>query len=239
MTPRKRGVNVLKSFFRERSHKKKGYFSQYGQDAFLNERIFRGLVGGFFVDIGAHDGVSFNNTYFFESQLGWNGICFEPNPVVFEKLMKSRRCICLNGAVSNRKGEAAFLKIDGYPEMLSGLLDRYDPRHLRRIEQEIEVYGGRKQVITVPCYELNAVLAENRVMHVDYLSIDVEGSELDILTSIDFERVKYRVISVENNYGDNSVKAYLKRHGFRLIATLEIDEIYIRDSKHGDSLTAP
>jgi FkbM family methyltransferase len=225
-------VNVLKSFFLERSLNARVYRSQYGQDAFLNEKVFRGLVGGFFVDIGAHDGVSLNNTYFFEEKLGWTGICFEPNPDVFEKLARNRKCICLNGAVSNRGGEATFLKIDGYAEMLSGLLDKYDPKHLKRIEQEIRLYGGGKQVVTVSCYELNEVLAENGVMHVDYLSIDAEGSELEILRSVDFERVEYDVISVENNYGDNAVKEHLKRYGFKLIATLGTDEIYVRDSEH-------
>lgn len=54
----------------------------------MNERFFKNLKNGVFFDIGAHDGVSLSNTYFFEKELGWSGICLEPIPEVFERLKK-------------------------------------------------------------------------------------------------------------------------------------------------------
>ena len=66
-------------------------YSQYGQDILLNNLINK--QNGFFIDIGAHDGICFSNSYLFETELEWNGICIEPLPNIFKKLEKNRKCI--------------------------------------------------------------------------------------------------------------------------------------------------
>lgn len=70
--------------------------------------------------------------------------------------------------------------------MLSGLVDEYDPRHVYRINSEIQRYGGKLKEIQVECFNLNEILVQNNIWHIDYLSLDVEGAELPILESIDF-----------------------------------------------------
>ena len=97
------------------------YYSQYGQDKFLFENFFINKKEGFFLDIGAHDGVNGNNTFLFE-KIGWSGVCIEPIPSVFEKLKKNRKCLLVNSAISNNNGEDDFLILEGYTEMLSGLI---------------------------------------------------------------------------------------------------------------------
>lgn len=101
------------------------YYSQIGQDKYVNEKIFRGVEKGFFVDIGAHDGITFNNSYFFEKYKNWNGICVEPLPEVYELLIKNRKCVCIEGAVSTEDGYQEFLRVKGITrtEMLSGLIN--------------------------------------------------------------------------------------------------------------------
>ena len=215
-------------FLIKRYPKRDEFFSQYGQDMFIVEQLFRGMRGGFFVDIGASDGITLSNTYYLERNLGWTGICFEPNPAAYEKLRQNRKCLCINGAVSNQKGQGRLLRIDGYSEMLSGLLDKYDPMHLVRIEKELREHGGKREEIMVRCYDLNEVLADNGVTHVDYLSIDTEGSEFDILKSVDFEQATYKTISVEDNYGDDRIEKHLKAKRFKLVAIIGTDEIYVR-----------
>lgn len=205
-----------------------GYYSQYGQDIFVTQELFPGKTGGFFVDIGAYDGITLSNTYYLEKQLGWTGICFEPNPVAYEKLLKNRTCVCVNGAVSGHKGESIFLKIRGYTEMLSGLVDMYEPRHSQRIDNELKLFGGAAQQITVTCYNLNEVLSDHGVRHIDYLSVDTEGSELDIIKSIDFKMLDFSSICVENNFGSSEFEKYLKTKGFNLVAIVGIDEFYYK-----------
>lgn len=89
------------------------YFSQYGQDEFLDKNVFKDQEGGFFVDIGAHDGVSLSNTAFFEKYRHWSGICFEPNPHIFSKLKNNRSCIKIEGCVAEFNGKANFLQVKG------------------------------------------------------------------------------------------------------------------------------
>jgi FkbM family methyltransferase len=202
------------------------YYSQSHQDEFLDKEIFKRKEHGFFVDIGAHDGVTFNNTYFFEKNRKWNGICVEPIPEVFDKLNKNRHCKNIAGCISSHNGKASFLRLKGYTEMLSGLVNDYDPRHVERIERELQQYGGEAQEIIVECFNINYLLKENNVYHVDYCSIDVEGPELDILKSIDFSSFKYDVFTVENNYGTSDIRDFLHSKGYDLIARLGCDEVY-------------
>ncbi|MDO8301903.1 MAG: FkbM family methyltransferase, partial [Sedimentisphaerales bacterium] len=187
-----------------------GFYSQNGQDIFLTQTLFKDKGNGVFVDIGAHDGITFSNTCYLEKNLGWSGFCFEPNPDVFQQLIKNRTCQCLSYAIADFAGNAAFMKIDGRSQMLSGLIDKYDPGHLTRIEDELREYGGKKNEIKIVCARLDEILNEYGVQEVDYLSIDTEGAEFDILRTIDFEKRLYRVVSIENNYDDNRIAKYMK-----------------------------
>ncbi len=125
------------------------YYSQHGQDKFLNEEIFQDKENGVFVDIGAHDGVSISNSYFFEKMKNWTGVCIEPIPSVFDKLKNSRKCHMVNCAISDKEGTADFICGTGYVEMLSGLKENYDERHLARANKEIEEYGGKIETVQV------------------------------------------------------------------------------------------
>ncbi len=208
----------------------KGYFSQpsVGQDNYLNEHIFKGKKNGIFVDIGAHDGITHSNTYFFEKELHWTGICIEPLPIVFEKLKQNRKSILVNGCIGLQSGESPFLMVEGYPEMLSGLQETYDPRHLDRLHAEIAQYGGSYTIALVKVYLLMDLLKLHEITHIDYLSIDTEGSEFAILKTIDFDRVTIDVLSIENNYKDEAIRRFLSGYGFSLVAVLgNQDEIYV------------
>ncbi|HJZ24120.1 MAG TPA: FkbM family methyltransferase [Candidatus Babeliales bacterium] len=205
----------------------KRYYGQFHQDEYLNKEVFRNMRDGFFIDIGAHDGVSISNTYFFEKYLGWQGVCIEPIPEVFARLVKNRTCICVNGCISNITGREAFLRVSGYPEMLSGLLHSFDPRHLNRIKNEIAHYGGKSEVIEVDSYRLDDLLKQYKIARrIDYLNIDTEGSELKILQAIDFDSNDIFTISVENNYNDSRIYNLLASKGYRLMMRLDVDEIY-------------
>lgn len=196
------------------------YNSQFGQDSFLENKVFKGFKNGIFVDVGAHDGVKINNTLFFEKTHGWSGINVEPIPSVYEKLIKNRpNCINLNCAVSDTDGQAEFIINSGYTEMLSGLKDTYDPRHARRVTNEIKNMGGSSQTILVDTKRLESIFDMNDIKHVHYLSIDVEGAEFSVIKSIDFTKVFIDVIGFENNYNDIGVPIvrYLESKGYTVI----------------------
>ena len=210
------------------------FYSQCKQDSYLYENVFKEKRNGVFVDIGASDGIHLSNTYFFEKYMGWTGICIEPIPEIFSLLRTNRKCICIQGGISDRQGKAPFLRItppiNASPacriDMLSGNLEKYDPRHLERVRQALALDGGSSEVIIVNFYTFNQILQENKIYHVDYLSIDTEGGELDILKSIDFSRFDIDIINVENNYNSPSFQQFLEPLGYKKIATLSVDEIY-------------
>jgi len=210
------------------------YYSQEGQDKFLDTQIFKGSRNHVFVDIGAHNGVTISNSLFFEQTRNWTGLLVEPLPDVFEELVRNRpntpaeRC-----AVSEVEGNVQFLKVSGYSEMTSGIVDHYDPRHRMRIQNEVRTMGGDSTIINVPSYRLSSLLEKHGLSHVHYLSIDVEGSEFSVLKSIDFSKVFIDVIGFENNYNDVSepIVRYLQEKGYRRIPCSGVDIFMI----HKDS----
>lgn len=205
------------------------YYSQYGQDQFLDRHVFTSREPGFFIDIGAHDGICFSNTYVFEKYRQWNGICVEPLPAVFEKLKENRKCILIQGAVGMKTGKEKFLSVTGYPEMLSGLLRNYNKKHKDRIAKEINQYGGASQVIEVESYNINELLKKNAVSHVSYCNIDTEGSEFEILSSIDFNHIMIDVFTIEGNYRFDKFRIilFLLFKGYRFVGSLMSDMIFV------------
>lgn len=217
---------LLTIFFAIELH---AYYSQCGQDRFVHENYFFFLRDGVFVDIGAHDGISLNNTYFFEKEMGWTGLCIEPIPEIFERLQSNRKALCVQGCVSDQEEEKEFMRIFGNVEMLSGLLDHYDPKHLERIYRELLLEGGSYEIFNVKCYLLNDLLEKHGIDHIHFLSIDTEGGEFEILSSIDFSRIKIDVITVENNYNDPRFIPFLDSKGFHFVKSLEQDMIFLHD----------
>lgn len=235
------------------------YYSQKGQDKYLHEKFFKEKTDGVFVDIGAYDGITISNSYFFEKTLGWQGFCIEPNPEAFEKLKNNRNCICIQGCITNFNGTADFLWVHGaknengygwshtgvsglsancepghleYPcvdgHLLSGLVDKYDPAHLGRIDSTVERENAIKEIIKVDCFLLEDILTKYNFFHIDYLSIDTEGGEMDILKSIDLEKIDIEIIDVETNYSKDRVAAreYLTPRGYEFITRIGQDDIY-------------
>jgi len=203
-----------------------GYFSQYGQDKLIVEELFHGKKNGVFVDIGAHDGISFNNTFFLETKLGWTGLAIEPIPHIYDELKRNRVCDTVIGCVGARDEKRLFRIVNGYAEMLSGLIDQYAPVHRERIDRELRQYGGSYQDVEVCCYSINTLLEEYRLYNIDYLSIDVEGGELSIINALDIQRFHVAVIGIENNYKDHRIPKLLRENGFVFHSAVG-DEFYI------------
>jgi len=198
------------------------YNSQDNQDQYLEENIFKGYKNGIYVDVGAHDGVSFNNTLFFEKTHNWTGINVEPIKTVFDKLEINRpNNINLNCAVFNKDGEAEFLCNKGYTEMISGIKDTFDTRHLHRLQNENMQMGSSTELIKVDTKRLETICDEHNISHIHYLSIDVEGAEFEVIKSINFDKVFIDVIGFENNYNDVSIPIvqYLQDKNFVIIHT--------------------
>lgn len=205
------------------------FYGQFKQDEFVYNNFFKDKKNGFYVDIGAHDGISGSNTYFFEL-LGWEGVCVEPTPYIYNKLRKNRNCKTLNIAISDKNGISEFMSLSGYTQMLSGLVENYDPKHLQRINNEMGIkYEGRtgKKEIIKTVTKTFMELETPKV--IDFISLDVEGSEYNVLKGIDFNEKLIKVITVENNYHDNKINKILLENNFKVFKNLGCDTIFVNN----------
>jgi len=203
------------------------YVSQSGQDKFV-DNFFNYRTKGIFLDIGANDGITLSNTFFLEKEREWTGFCFEPIQEVYKKLKSNRNCQCINAGVFSESGEFDFYEVKGYSEMLSGLEKTIDNRHLERIKREINQYGGSLEVKKVKCININDFLIQNKCTKIDYCSIDTEGSEIEILKSIDFSKINIKVITVENNFNENTIFNYMLQNGYVWYTKLAHDDVFIK-----------
>ncbi len=214
------------------------YYSQYRQDEFLNKNIFKNTKNGFFVEMGADDGISLSNTLFFERKLGWSGICVEPRKEAYEKLVKNRKCRTANVGIALEKGEKDFIDAKS-AGLISGLSEYMDPRHLSRLEKEVAKQGEKPQNIKITCITFNELIARFPTDHIDYFSLDVEGGELQILQSIDYKKTPIYCISVENNFKEPDINSFLKTKGYRFVTDIGIDDVYILKGCKFDTYREP
>lgn len=221
-------LNIQRKEKYNRKNPDKGFKGQYKQDEYVYNNFFAGQKNGTFLDVGAHDGISLNNTFFFEKMLGWKGICFEPNPDVFSILKLNRTAICLPIALSNVEGIAEFTKITGYSQTLSGLTKEYHPNYTDRIKEEAEEFKCNAEIINIKTRTLNSVLEEYNFTNIDFMSLDTEGSELKVLTGLDFNKFAVRVIAMENNYDSQDHRLFMKERGYYLKERIAIDDIYVK-----------
>lgn len=203
------------------------YYSQLGQDKFIDEYL-NNKVNGVFIDIGAHDGQSCSNSLFFEKYRNWSGICIEPGIEEFKKLNETRKSININACVSDYDGESIFTYIEGYANMLSGLSESYNPSHEMRISNEVRHYGGKVNNIKIEVFKLQTILEKYGIYEIDFCSIDTEGSEFNIVKSIDFNKTNIKIFTIENNYQTTEIQNYLENNGYYLHTKLQWDDIFIK-----------
>lgn len=209
--------------------KKSTYYSQYDQDKFA-DIYFKKKQNGFFLDIGANDGISCSNTLFLEKERGWSGICIEPIPDVFNQLNEIRKSINYNVCISEKEGTVNFRRVHGAPEMLSGILEFMTLDHIKRINEECNASNGSFEDIKLESRNLNSILESHNVSKIDFLSIDTEGAEFTIIKTIDFNKIQITFLSVENNDSSEEIRKYLKSKGYKYIPFIT-DDFFIKDSQ--------
>jgi len=214
--------------------------SQIQQDLILDQQIFKGKTNGFFVEVGALDGFGASNTWFFEKERNWSGLLIEPNPVEFNKRNQHPRpnSIFENCAISDVEMDINFLSIEGPCNVLSGIMEFYNTQHLERINRELEMYSNhpedhelysRKEQIPMKSVRLQTLFDKHNITKIDFISIDVEGVELQVLNSINFDKVDISVFMIENNYGLEKETEFLSSKGYKLLGNIQWDSVFIKN----------
>ncbi len=205
------------------------FYSQCGQDKHMYEKYFPSKRNGIFLDIGAYDGVTLSNTHFFEKEMGWTGICIEPNRDMFAKLVENRpKSKCLNLCIGFNE-IVEYQKISGYSSMLSGITNKYDSRMVNRVNKELQTYGGKIEKYDIESKTIHDILKSEGITDVDFCSVDAEGSEENILSGFDPTKVNIRFFVVENNFGENKISDVMSLKGYKLIGDVGADQIYEKE----------
>jgi len=198
------------------------FFSQAGQDRVI-DRMLGGKRDGVFADIGGYDGVTGSNTLFFEVFRNWTGILVEPSPTQLEMAQAARRCKCLGFAVAGKTGKAEFMEVTSGYKQMSGFLDSYNADLLGKVRSNPQ----HKEVVhKLSKMALASILNQQKLKKIDFLSLDVEGGEMDILTSFPFEKYEIDIFSIENNVQSSNIPQLMKSKGYELVEFVGVDDIY-------------
>lgn len=175
-------------------------YSQAGQEEWVIDYL-DGLKGGFFLDIGAMEGKVMSNTHALEKDFGWTGLLVECKPQWIEQLKNNRSSIVVPYAMYSHNGWMNF---------------RYDR------EEIVKGYTNRGN--PVPTITFPRLFEMHEVPEViDYMSIDIEGSELAALSTFPFDKHRIKVITCEHNsylYGlenRDGLRELLQSNGYIMI----------------------
>ena len=198
------------------------FFSQSGQDKIIKNYFFQNKKNGFFVEIGAYDGIEGSNCYHFEKYMNWQGIAIEPSQIQYDKLKNNRTCKTINKAISNDKKDVEFLEvIEGLTQM-SGINNNFFQRNINIITKNS---ASKTKSFKIKTITFDQVISKNS--EIDYLSIDIEGGEMALLNSINFNDYEIKVISVENNIPEiQNFKNFFDDKNFIYFDRVGQDEIF-------------
>lgn len=195
-------------------------YSQIGQDTYFIENISKNKKNGIFLDIGANDGLLTSNTAKLEFEYDWSGVCVEANPDLIQELSKNRpKSKIIHSAVWNSNKLVEFeIPVNDVKKTKGNLLSRIS--NLERNQK-----GFRKDTIIktvkVEARTVTEILKETLGLPctIDYMSLDIEGAEIEALKGIDFSQIDIKFMTVE--HGDRSgyldeLYNYLKQFGYKI-----------------------
>jgi FkbM family methyltransferase len=207
----------LRLDLKERLHLQK-FYSQLGQDKWILGKVFPDVADGYFVDVGAWDAEELSNSKALEER-GWTGICVEP----FPRNWKNRTCQLFKEVVYDRKGDVVRFR---QSDVLGGI-----DQHINSHRAEVQ----RDPVVELTTTTLGDIFERANAPHfIHFVSIDTEGSELEILKGLPFDRYAVGAFAIEHNFEEpkrQQIKALLEAKGYRLERTQLVDDWFVKTSR--------
>jgi len=194
------------------------HFSQVGGSQ-LVDKLLNQRRNGFFVECGAFNGEEYSDTLFFEMQRNWTGILIEPNPEFHRSILKkNRNALVLRSCLSHStRPLLAKFRLHGWGSGVS-VLNKNVKQENRNIPET-----------HVQCFSLNSIMAAIGVHHIDFMVLDVEGSELPVLETIDWAKLSIDVFNIEYSLANSNrlikldkIRQFFKKTGisYKEVGTL-------------------
>jgi FkbM family methyltransferase len=218
----------------------RSHSQQLEEQTVISEFFFREgkvLTKGTFIEIGALDGNSLSNTWLLEKDLSWSGLLVEGCPSNFEALTRNRpESILSDKAVCNPVPPSKTVSFSANCAPSSGVMDtEIGDDFIRNVR-----LGESEMNVDVPCDTMSNIIAEAGLKHVDFFSIDVEGSEAKLVSSIDFVKVSIHVIVIEMDHSSQEdrevVATELTGAGFMSVGFVMGDEIWVNEKNAANSV---
>ena len=199
-------------------------YSQFGDDDYLLT-LFEPSFKGTCIEVGSAQPIYGNNTYLLE-QLGWTVHCIEPNPKLIERLRPIRKNVYQYAIgkmdLDNIDFTICTLK-DGNQEAISSL--KVDEKLL---ENHIQ-YSPTLEKIKVNVRTLKTFIEENNISNIDLISIDTEGTELDVLIGLDLLKYRPKVFVIENNFENKLLRYYMSSFGYSHVKRMGVNDFFIKE----------
>ena len=162
---------------------------------------------GFYLDVGANDGIFKNKTISLEKQ-GWSGLCIEANPLIFPRLVQNRSCICVDECVVSKRNSGKKIKffISDASGLHSGIIasDDFDSKDKFRwnTKEKINMFLEKKSLqykdVEIQAKSLCEVLEDTNCPKViEYAKFDIEGAEEEVLSDFPFEEYRFLFLVIE------------------------------------------
>lgn len=206
---------------------KKCYRGQLLQDKWVIEEVFKNdSMNRYYVDIGAHEGIDLSNTYILEKEYGWKGICIEALPNLFEILQKNRpNAQCISTCLYDEETELEFQMGSGRDLMLSG------------VKKSLDFHRPQGDVLKIKTELIGNVFKRcNCPKIIDYISLDIEGAEYNVLKKFPFTEYKVLAWTIEHNYVVNkrlAIRELLESNGYQFVKEVQHDDYYVHSSLNG------
>lgn len=188
-------------------------FPQHVEDE-LKHAYLRDIERGTFVEVGANQPEDASQTFTLE-QNGWTGVLVEPQPDLADRLRRRRSAKVVAVACTSRRNAGSQMTL-----YLAGGHSSFDSRLNLA---EVKPHGA----IAVPTRTLDQILIEAGIQRIDFISIDVEGHELDVFDGFDLERWRPRLIVVEDLLLHLRLHRHLTRRGYRWLRRTGINNWYV------------
>lgn len=187
--------------------------SEIGQDKWVLVKMFPSVTDGFFLDVGSGHGTIGSNTKALEER-GWSGLCVDPFPTH----MEGRTCQVFKDVVSSSAGQVVKFHTHAG---LGGIADT-----LGKWKDEAQ----KSPAVELTTTTLGEILDRAKApAFIHFLSVDIEGAELDALRGVDLDKYRFGAMAIEHNEEEpkrTDIINYLRRHGYERVHTYRQDDFF-------------
>ena len=200
------------------------FYGQHLEDQFI-KTFFPEDYRGTCVDVGAYDGISMSNTLYFEKK-GWRCLCIEPNEEACQKCASIRK-ETVRCCASDRDKDSEEFTVFYLGKENSSAISSLKPDE--RLIQSHQHLITETKTYRVPVRSLTSLLDEFKYpKDIDFISIDTENTELDVLKGLDLIRYNVRLLVIEDNFNEPFCEEYLRQYHYQKIHRIGVNNIFIK-----------